>query len=60
MITMMIRIVPSDMALSPRGGRRTEIRHAAHKRKAYPALWFQRRNLGAYFGCSFSAAELMQ
>ena len=48
MITMMISIVPSDMALSPKGGRRMEIRHPAEVRKAQPGLWFQRGNRG---GC---------
>src|SRR5882724_5143107 len=40
MITMMISIIPSDMALSPRGGRRMELRPAPEKsisRRLVPA-----------------------
>src|ERR1700676_784084 len=46
MIKMMMRIVPSDMALSPRRGWDGSAKPQA-KRKAYPAVWFQRREPGA-------------
>src|ERR1700731_89228 len=48
MIRMMIRMVPSDMAFSPTGGRQSGIRRAPI-RKAYPAVWFQRRTPPALF-----------
>ena len=63
MITMMMSIIPSDMALSP-AGRPADENHRPAGSKAYPGPWFQRRNRAKqgsfYFGCSFSAAELMQ
>jgi hypothetical protein len=37
-----------------------QIRRSATEDKAYSGFWFHERNRGFYFGCSFSAAELMQ
>src|ERR1700692_4420554 len=41
---MKTSIVPSDMAFSPTGGRRMEIRHPATGNKAYSGFWFHGRN----------------
>src|SRR5260370_27376229 len=61
MITIMISIIPSDMPLSPTGGRRMEIRPPRSlqlRRKAYPGLWFQRRNPERLFRLQFQRRRI--
>jgi hypothetical protein len=52
------------MALSPTGGRQTKIRRPAPGEKHIPGFGSSEGTRleipQAYFGCSFSAAELMQ
>src|SRR3977135_241033 len=44
MIRRMISIVPSDMALSPKGGRRMESAAPPTENKAHSGVWFHGRN----------------
>jgi hypothetical protein len=61
---MMTSIIPSDMALSPMGGRRAKIGRSGREQSTYdhpvPAQEPGDANKRGYFGCSLSAAELMQ
>src|ERR1700687_5787926 len=58
MITMMMRINPSDMALSPTGGRRRKSTAPRPERKAHPGLWFQRRNRKRLFRLQFQRRRI--
>jgi hypothetical protein len=64
MIRMITSIRPSDMAFSPEEGRRMEIRRPSPREKHIPTIGSS-EGTGSlfgwlYFGCNFSAAELMQ
>src|SRR5471032_569245 len=58
MITMMMSINPSDMALSPTAAGGWKSAAPRHKRKAYPGLWFQHRNRGRLFRLQFQRRRI--
>src|ERR1700722_4414900 len=58
MIRIMTSIRPSDMTVSPESGRRMKIRRPARGNKAYPGLWFHRRNRTGLFRLQFQRRRI--